>query len=316
MYNEVFSKYDCMNVGEMSFVTTDNALLFVDEDRKELQTFYHFDHTGVGVNKENFMYADENNWDLVEWKKIFYKWDKIFEKKGWGTIYLGNHDMSRMVSRFGNDTEAYRELSAKMLHTFILSMRATPYIYNGDEIGMVNTNHTNIENYQDVYTINYYNGLKQKGEDCEGFLKSHAIISRDNGRTPMQWDDQAQAGFTNAKPWLAVNENYTSINVKEQASNLNSVLQYFKDMVQLRKKHATLIYGDYKPVDENNKQLFAYTRSLDKDQFLIVLNFSDQAAILHSSIETKPENIVISNYETPNKNNVYQPYAAVIYQIK
>lgn len=316
MYNEVFSKYDCMNVGEMSFVTTDNALLFVDEDRKELQTFYHFDHTGVGVNKENFMYADENNWDLVEWKKIFYKWDKIFEKKGWGTIYLGNHDMSRMVSRFGNDTEAYRELSAKMLHTFILSMRATPYIYNGDEIGMVNTNHTNIENYQDVYTINYYNGLKQKGEDCEGFLKSHATISRDNGRTPMQWDDQAQAGFTNAKPWLAVNENYTSINVKEQASNLNSVLQYFKDMVQLRKKHETLIYGDYKPVDENNKQLFAYTRSLDKDQFLIVLNFSDQAAILHSSIETKPENIVISNYETPNKNNVYQPYAAVIYQIK
>jgi glycosidase len=113
-----------------------------------------------------------------------------------------------------------------------------------------------------------------------------------------------------------VNENYTSINVKEQASNLNSVLQYFKDMVQLRKKHATLIYGDYKPVDENNKQLFAYTRSLDKDQFLIVLNFSDQAAILHSSIESKPENIVISNYETPNKNNEYQPYAAVIYKIK
>jgi oligo-1,6-glucosidase len=164
-----------MNVGEMSFITTNNALLFVDEDRCELQTFYHFDHTGVGVSKENFMYADETNWDLVQWKNIFYKWDKAFAEKGWGTIYLGNHDMSRVVSRYGNDSEKYRSISSKMLHTFILSMRGTPYIYYGDEIGMTNTNHTNIENYQDVYTINYYNGLKQKGEDHEAFLQSHAI---------------------------------------------------------------------------------------------------------------------------------------------
>jgi oligo-1,6-glucosidase len=316
MHEEVFSKYDCMNVGEMSFVTTENALLFVDEDRKELQTFYHFDHTGVGVDKENFMYADKENWDLVAWKKIFHKWDKIFEKKGWGTIYLGNHDMSRMVSRFGNDTEAYRELSAKMLHTFILSMRATPYIYYGDEIGMVNTNHTNIEDYQDVYTINYYNGLKQKGGDYEGFLKSHAAISRDNGRTPMQWDNQAQAGFTSAKPWLAVHENYIRINVKDQTANFNSVLHYFKKMIQLRKKHETLIYGAFTPIDEHNEQLFAYTRSLDKEQFLIVLNFSDQLAMLNTGIETKSENILISNYETPVINNLYQPYAAVIYKIE
>jgi oligo-1,6-glucosidase len=262
------------------------------------------------------MYADKENWDLVVWKKIFHKWDKIFEKKGWGTIYLGNHDMSRMVSRFGNDTEAYRELSAKMLHTFILSMRATPYIYYGDEIGMVNTNHTNIEDYQDVYTINYYNGLKQKGGDYEGFLKSHAAISRDNGRTPMQWDNQAQAGFTSAKPWLAVHENYIRINVKDQTANFNSVLHYFKKMIQLRKKHETLIYGAFTPIDEHNEQLFAYTRSLDKEQFLIVLNFSDQLAMLNTGIETKSENILISNYETPVINNLYQPYAAVIYKIE
>ncbi|MEY4572674.1 MAG: hypothetical protein RLZ10_1922 [Bacteroidota bacterium] len=315
MNKEVFSKYDCMNVGEMSFITTDNALLFVDEDRRELQTFYHFDHTGVGVSKENFMYADDTNWDLVQWKKIFYKWDKVFAEKGWGTIYLGNHDMSRVVSRYGNDSEEYRSISAKMLHTFVLSMRATPYIYYGDEIGMTNTNHTNIEKYQDVYTINYYNGLKQKGEDHEGFLNSHAKISRDNGRTPMQWDNQMHAGFTKSKPWLAVNENYRSINVEEQESQSDSVLNYFRSMVQLRKTHLTLIYGAFELVDEHNEQLFAYTRQLDNEQFLVVLNFSDTPALLSTNIEINKDNILISNYQQPCHNNIYHPYAAVIYKL-
>jgi oligo-1,6-glucosidase len=315
MNREVFSKYDCMNVGEMSFVTTDNALLFVDEDRNELQTFYHFDHTGARISKENFMYADDDNWDLVAWKKIFYKWDKVFAEKGWGTIYLGNHDMSRMVSRFGNDSEEFRTLSSKMLHTFLLSMRATPYIYNGDEIGMVNTNHTNIENYQDVYTINYYNQLKQKGEDHDGFLKSHAKISRDNGRTPMQWNDTAQAGFTSATPWLAVNENYKTLNVEEQESEPDSVLNYFRNMIQLRKKHMTLVYGAFELVDEDNQQIFAYTRQLENEKFLVVLNFSDKTAVLNTSIDINKNNILISNYKQPHHNNVYQPYASVIYKL-
>jgi len=315
MNREVFSKYDCMNVGEMSFITTDNALLFVDEDRQELQTFYHFDHTGVGVSKENFMYADDSNWDLVAWKNIFYKWDQVFETKGWGTIYLGNHDMSRMVSRFGNDSEKYRSISAKMLHTFILSMRATPYIYYGDEIGMTNTNHTNIENYQDLYTINYYNGLKQKGEDHEGFLKSHAKISRDNARTPMQWDHQTQAGFSNVKPWLAVNANYKDINVAEQESNPNSVLHYFRKMVGLRKSNETLIYGKFDLVDSTNEQLFAFTRRLGNEILLVVLNFSDSPAVLITTIPFSNSTILISNIEHPQIDHSFKPYAAVIYKI-
>jgi len=316
MNSEVFSKYDCMNVGEMSFITTNNALLFVDEDRCELQTFYHFDHTGVGVSKENFMYADETNWDLVQWKNIFYKWDKAFAEKGWGTIYLGNHDMSRVVSRYGNDSEKYRSISSKMLHTFILSMRGTPYIYYGDEIGMTNTNHTNIENYQDVYTINYYNGLKQKGEDHEAFLQSHAKISRDNARTPMQWNDQIQAGFTKAKPWLAVNENFKSINVEEQESQSDSVLNYFRSMVQLRKSHLALVYGVFELVDENNEQIFAYTRQLENEIFLVVLNFSDTPALLNTNIEINDDNLLISNYQQPCQSNLYHPYAAVIYKLR
>jgi oligo-1,6-glucosidase len=240
----------------------------------------------------------------------------VFAEKGWGTMYLGNHDMSRVVSRFGNDSEAFRVVSAKMLHTFILSMRATPYIYNGDEIGMVNTNHTQIENYQDVYTINYYNGLKQKGEDCEGFLQSHAKISRDNARTPMQWDSSMQAGFTSSNPWLAVHQNYTSLNVAAQENELDSVLNYFRKMVQLRKNNEILIYGAFNLVDEKNTQLFAYTRTLNNEQYLVVLNFSGTPALLHTDMEVSSSNILMSNYTTPCHNKVYEPYAAVIYKIQ
>jgi oligo-1,6-glucosidase len=315
MNKEVFSKYDCMNVGEASGISIEDALLFVDEDRNELQTFYHFDHTGFGISKENFMYADDTNRDLVEWKKIFARWDKVFIEKGWGTIYLGNHDMSRMTSRYGNDSETYREFSAKMLHTFLLSMRATPYIYNGDEIGMVNTNHTNIENYQDVYTINYYNQLKQKGEDHQGFLNSHSTISRDNGRTPMQWNYNAEAGFTTGKPWLAVNENYKKLNVQEQEDRPDSVLNYFRKMVQLRKSNLTLVYGAFELIDENNNQIFAYTRQLDNEKLLVVLNFSDTAATLTSKEDISKAKMLICNYEEASDNHLFKPYEAVIYKL-
>lgn len=316
MNSEVFSKYDCMNVGEASGISIEDALLFVDEDRHELQTFYHFDHTGFGISKENFMYADDNNRDLVEWKKIFNRWDKVFIEKGWGTVYLGNHDMSRMTSRYGNDSDTYRELSAKMLHTFLLSMRATPYIYNGDEIGMVNTNHTSIEKYQDVYTINYYNQLKAKGEDYEGFLQSHSKISRDNGRTPMQWNDSAEAGFTTGKAWLEVNNNYKKLNIAEQENRHDSVLHYFRKMIQLRKSNLTLVYGGFDLIDENNKHIFAYTRSFGRQKLLVVLNFSQNEAFLNTEVDLTHTNILISNYTIPSRNKLYAPFEAVIYEIE
>ena len=316
MNREVFSKYNCMNVGEASGIQIEEALQFVDEDRNELQTFYHFDHIGFGISKENLMYADDNNKNLVEWKKIFDRWDKVFAEKGWGTIYLGNHDTSRMTSRFGNDSETFLELSAKMLHTFLLSMRATPYIYNGDEIGMVNTNHTSIEKYKDVYTINYYNQLKQKNEDYQGFLNSHSKISRDNGRTPMQWNSTKKAGFTSGEPWLEVNENYTLLNVEEQERRPDSVLNYFREMVQLRKNNLTLVYGEFEIIDKNNEQIFAYTRKSKNEQLLVVLNFSNKHAALNSDIEVNKNNILISNYKQPNQYHFYLPYAAVIYKME
>ncbi len=313
MHREVFAQYDCMNVGEASGVNIEDALLFVDEDRQELQTFYHFDHTGFGISKQNFMYADGDNRNLVEWKKIFNKWDKVFAEKGWNTVYLGNHDMSRMTSRFGNDAEAFRELSAKMLHTFLLSMRATPYIYNGDEIGMVNTNHTSIENYQDVYTINYYHQLKNSGGDYAAFLQSHAAISRDNGRTPMQWNSDAQAGFTTGNPWLAVHENYTVLNVMEQETRPDSVLNYFRKLVQLRKNNLALVYGSFDLIDKSNQQIFAYTRQLDDQKLLVVLNFSDTVAELNSGEDLSKATVLVCNYDKASEGDFFRPYEAVIY---
>lgn len=315
MNREVFSKYDCMNVGEASFVAKDEALLFVDPDRRELQTFYHFDHTRFGISRENFMYADENNRDLVEWKQIFVGWEEVFAEKGWGTVYLGNHDMGRMVSRFGNDSEPYRELSAKMLHSFILSMRGTPYIYNGDEVGMVNINLTSIDDYRDLYTINYYHQLKSKGQDADEFLKAHAPISRDNARTPMQWDSSNQAGFTTGTPWLKVNENYRSLNIASQELDPNSVLHYFRRMMLLRKSSPALVYGKFSLEDPSNPQLFAYTRSLDDQRWLIVLNFSDREASLCTSIDTGKCVVRIGNYMDPAPMPVYRPYEAVVYEI-
>lgn len=314
MNREVFAQYDCMNVGEASGVNIEEALLFVNEDRQELQTFYHFEHTGFGIHKEHFMLEDETNRDLVAWKKIFERWDQVFLEKGWGTIYLGNHDMSRMTSRYGNDSPAYRGYSAKMLHTFLLTMRATPYIYNGDELGMTNTNHTDIAAYQDLYTLNYYHQLKEKGEDAQAFLHGHARISRDNGRTPMQWDDTEQAGFTTGTPWLAVNQNYTAINAAEQTHNPDSVLNYFKKLIQFRKENPLLVYGAFALVDENNPQLFAYTRTLNNQTFLVVLNFSDLNAQLQTTLPLEQSTIRIGNYEIPSQNYSFRPFEAVIYE--
>lgn len=315
MNREVFARYDCMNVGEASGISMDQALQFVDEDRQELQTFYHFDHTGFGLSKDHFMYVDDSNRDLVAWKKIFDQWDKVFAEKGWGTVYLGNHDMSRMTSRFGNDSEAYREVSAKMLHTFLLTMRATPYIYNGDEIGMTNTNHTDIEAYKDIFTINYYHQLKEKGEDYQGFMEAHARVSRDNARTPMQWDATPQAGFTTGKPWLAVNQNYTTLNVAAQEQDPGSVLHYFRKMILLRKQHLALVYGAFTLIDENNPQLFAYTRIWEDQAFLVVLNFSDTVATLNTALSPEARTVLIGNYDHPSAGNAYRPYEAVVYVI-
>jgi oligo-1,6-glucosidase len=274
MNREVLSKYDVMTVGEGGGVAVEDALKFVAEDRHELQTFFQFelvDHWGRRPG--NWLYPDSSNRSLPALKGILTKWDSVFESSGWGTVFLGNHDQSRMVSRYGNDTPRYRAASAKMLQTLLLTMRATPYIYNGDELGMANIRFRDIRDYRDLMTINSYNRLKREGGDLGEFLAGQAELSRDNGRTPMQWSADSNAGFTQGVPWIKVNPDYHTVNVAAEERDTGSVLHYFRRMIQLRKSEPVLVYGRYRLLDRENPDVYAYTRSLDGRTLMVVLSF-------------------------------------------
>jgi oligo-1,6-glucosidase len=319
MNKEVLSKYDIMTVGEGAGVQIEDALSFVDEDRRELQTFYHFDHTGYGRKKDNYHFPDSNNRHLPDLKAVFSKWDSVFANKGWGTVYFTTHDQSRMVSRFGNDS-VYREPSSKMLYTFLLSMRATPYLYNGDEIGMTNVRFKNIEDYRDIETISYYNMLKQTGGDLDGFIKAQMEVARDNSRTPMQWNAGPQAGFTTGTPWIKVNDNKAAINVEAAEKDPNSILNYVRKMIKIRKDNPVLIYGKYTGLDHANEQVYAYTRELDGKKVLVLLSFSDAGGkfILPKGTELGIE--MINNYGDSFTNQhdtiMLKPWQAGIIELK
>ncbi len=326
MNREVLSKYDVMTVGEGAGLHLEEALKLTDEDRHQLNMFFHFDHIDYGKRKTDFMYADNNNRSLVEMKRIFTKWNDIFSQKGWGTVYFGNHDQSRMVSRFGNDDPKYRDFSAKLLYTFLLSMRATTYVYYGDEIGMKNIRFTNIKDYRDIQTINYYHRLEKDGGNTEEFLQSHAEVCRDNGRTPMQWDTTLHAGFTEAEPWIKVNPDYFTVNAEAAEANGNSILHYFRKMVQLRKENLALVYGEYKLLDEENPHIYAFTRHQvfengAEEKWLILLNFSKELLLFeaHNFVDYTTEELMISNYEVKDYNAKgsfeLHPYEARIYKL-
>ena len=276
MNRQVLSKYDVMTVGEGAGVQIGDALKFVDPAREELQTFYHFDVQGWGRNPRDGAYPDSANRRLPDLKAIFTRWDSVFATRGWGTVYWGTHDQARAVSRFGNDAPAYRVPSAKMLHTLLLTMRATPYIYNGDEIGMTNPRLTRIEDYRDIETRNRYTRMQREGvseDSLRAFVRGQAEVARENGRTPMQWTAGPNAGFTTGTPWLGVNANHATINVAAAERDTGSVLHYFRRMVALRRAEPTLVYGRYELLDRDNPDVFAYTRTLGGRTLLVALSF-------------------------------------------
>jgi oligo-1,6-glucosidase len=319
MNREVLSKYDVMSVAEGLGVTTSTAHDFVDPERKELDMLYHFEGMGIGYLPGEFKQVDPNGYSLVEFKKIYSKWDKVFEQNGWGTVYLGNHDQPRMVSRWGNDAPEFRETSSKLLTTFILSMRATPYYYFGDELGMSNIKFDTIDDYRDIETINMYKKIQHEGGDLQYFLNGQKLSARDNGRTPFQWDDSENAGFTNGQPWLKVNPNYKTVNVVIQEEDINSPLNYFRKMIALRKTSPELIYGAYALLDQNDENIYSYTRSLGDKKVLIVLNFSakNQAYPVPASLG-KTSDILINNLgDLKIKENKLhlKPYQAIIIRI-
>ena len=307
MYEQVLSKYDVFAVSEGVGSTLEDAHNLVDEDRKELQMAYHFEATDMVTTLEKCT--------LAQFKESFTKWDTSFAEKGWISIYLSNHDQSRFVNRYGSDKPAFKDYSAKLLNTFILSMRGTPYTYYGDELGMTNIGFTKIEQYKDIAAINGYKKAATDGEDLDLHLKNLNLLSRDNGRTPMQWDDTNNAGFSSETPWLPVHENHTTVNVANQQNDHNSVLNHFRKMVALRKDNLLLVYGKYEILQEEHPTIYAYSRTLDDEQMKILLNFSELTSKINLLDLGLYKEVIINNYNELliDKNTItLQPYQAVV----
>ena len=318
MYREVLSKYNVMSVAEGVGVKTNTAMDFVDPERNELNMLYHFDAIDIGYLPDVYKTIDPKGYDLIEFKEIYSKWNDLFGDKGWGTIYLCNHDRPRMVTRWGNDSDEFRELSSKMLTTFLLTMRATPFYYNGDELGMTNIKFDRIDDYRDIETINMYKQIEASGGDLQQFIEAQKFSARDNSRTPFQWNDTLHAGFTSGVPWIKVNPNYTTINAEQQEKDDNSCLNYFKKLIKLRKQTSTLIYGKYTLLDKNNMKVYAYTRELNDHKILVLLNFSKDDAQANVDLKVANAKRLICNYtDVPLRNDAItlRPYEAVVYEL-
>ena len=307
MNKEVFKGYDLLSVAEGAGNSFEDAHNLVDVNRRELNMAYPFD--GVDLPKSN-------GYNLLRFKEIFSKWDSAFAQNGWLAVFLSNHDQARLVSRYGDDSPQFRELSSKMLTTFLFTMRGTPYYYYGDELGMTNIHFNSISDYRDMAALNEYKHIQTTTGDTSALLKEFQFSQRDNGRTPMQWNANANAGFSAAAPWIKVNPNYKSINVQAEEKDPNSVLNYLKKMVTLRKSNPALVYGKYTLVDKDNSNVYAYTREWNGAKFLVLLNFKSTASTVDTGIDLAGATLLINNYKTASKGNTLQPYEAAVYQLK
>lgn len=319
MNEDVLSQYDIMTVGEMPGVTTEEAKLYTGEARKELQMVFQFEHMDLDS-------GEGGKWDvkpcsLITLKQNLTKWQKALEQTGWNSLYWNNHDQPRVVSRFGNDG-AYHTESAKMLATVLHMMKGTPYIYQGEEIGMTNVRFESIDEYRDIETLNMY---KEKviecGEDIDKVMQSIYIKGRDNARTPMQWDDREHAGFTTGEPWIAVNPNYKEINVKHAIQDEESIFYYYKKLIELRKNNEIVVYGTYDLILENNPSIFAYVRTYEEEKLLVIANFTADECVfeLPEDIIYSESELLIYNYNVENvsiENITLRPYEAMVFKLK
>lgn len=307
MNDKVLSKYDIMTVGEGPGITLDHGLNYVGEDRNELDMVFHFDHMFLDFGQGGKF--DPRPYDLLEFKDVFTAWDEKLKGKGWGSVFLGNHDFPRIVSRFGNDGE-YREKSAKLLAMLLLSLRGTTYIYQGDEIGMTNVAFEDPADYRDIETLNYFKTLD---DPKEGLVNVHPM-GRDNARTPMQWTNEANGGFTTAQEgWIKSNPNFININVESQERNTQSILNFYRKMIALRKDHKTLVYGDYESIQNEHQQIYAYRRWDEENEYLVVLNFSEET-VDFDPIITGLE-LLIYNYSDSTEDLLMRPWEAKLFRV-
>ncbi|AIQ51759.1 glycoside hydrolase family 13 protein [Paenibacillus sp. FSL R7-0331] len=317
MNREVLSKYDVMTVGETPGASVEDAILYTAEDRKELQMVFQFEHMDIDS-------GPGGKWEVTPWslkglRDILHKWQVGLAEQGWNSLYLNNHDQPRMVSRFGHDGE-YRVQSAKMLATLLHTLKGTPYIYQGEEIGMTNVKFPVLEDYKDIEILNMYREkVTEGGGDHDTILKAIHAKGRDNARTPMQWDASPNAGFTEGTPWLKVNPNYKDINTEQALADSDSIFYYYQRLIALRKENLIMSYGEYELLLPDHEYIYAYTRTLDADKWLVLLNFSDvpQNVQLADELAAVRETI-ISNYPdepAAAERETLRPYEARVYRL-
>lgn len=322
MKQKVLSRYDILTVGETPFVTTEDAIKLVNEETGALTMLFQFEHVDLDAETGADSAGTIKKMKLLDLKDVMTRWQKDLENRGWNSIFLSNHDQPRSVSRLGDDAQ-FRVESAKLLATFVHMLQGTPYVYQGDEIGMTNVAFESIEEYRDVATRNMYKeAVEEKGVDPRVALKVVHAKSRDNARTPMQWDSSKNAGFTSGTPWIKVNPNYKEINVAEALADPNSVFHYYKKLIKLRRENPVIVYGTYDLILDSDEEIYAFTRTLEEDCLLVILNFSKKSPVFHlpENITFANTNLLISNYDVDDNEDVHQfplrPYEARVYRLR
>ncbi len=318
MRQKALNNADTITVGECSGVTLEEAKKYARSDEKELNMVFQFEHMDVDSDEKAGKWTTRKM-DLRDLKKILTRWQKGLQDIAWNSLYWENHDQPRSVSRFGNDSDEYREISAKMLATCIHMMQGTPYVYQGEELGMTNCPFNTLENFRDLESINAFHELTEQGKMTEEeMMAAIGYKGRDNARTPMQWDDSANAGFSgaDATPWIMVNPNYTKINAKDQVSREDSVFKYYQKLIRLRHESDLIVYGTYDLILDDDKDIYAYIRTLGDEKLIVYCNFSENTREVELPEEFADGKILISNYNDAKVSEkiTLRPYEAIVIQ--
>ena len=316
MRQKALNNADTITVGECSGVTLEEAKKYARSDEKELNMVFQFEHMDVDSDEKAGKWTTRKM-DLRNLKKILTRWQKGLQDIAWNSLYWENHDQPRSVSRFGNDSDEYREISAKMLATCIHMMQGTPYVYQGEELGMTNCPFNTLDNFRDLESINAFHELTEQGKMTEeDMMAAIGYKGRDNARTPMQWDDSAYAGFSTATPWIMVNPNYTKINAKDQINREDSVFKYYQKLIKLRHESELIVYGTYDLILDDDKDIYAYIRTLDDEKLIVYCNFSENTREVELPEEFTNGKVLISNYIDAKVNHkiTLRPYEAIVIQ--
>ena len=316
MRQKALNNADTITVGECSGVTLEEAKKYARSDEKELNMVFQFEHMDVDSDEKAGKWTTRKM-DLRNLKKILTRWQKGLQDIAWNSLYWENHDQPRSVSRFGNDSDEYREISAKMLATCIHMMQGTPYVYQGEELGMTNCPFNTLDNFRDLESINAFHELTEQGKMTEeNMMAAIGYKGRDNARTPMQWDDSAYAGFSTANPWIMVNPNYTKINAKDQINREDSVFKYYQKLIKLRHESELIVYGTYDLILDDDKDIYAYIRTLGDEKLIVYCNFSENTREVELPEEFTNGKVLISNYIDAKVNHkiTLRPYEAIVIQ--